>query len=56
MLKYVWKCLNKQDFAYVSGPKFANFWIWQSTEYGRVLNMRALQSILNMPEYDLTQF
>ena len=30
------------------------FWIFQSSEHGRFLNMRALQSVLNMPEYALT--
>ena len=34
----------------------AKFWIWQSSEYGRVLKLRALHSILNMPEYALTEF
>ena len=29
-------------------PKFC---IWQSSESGRVLNMQALHSVLNMPEY-----
>ena len=33
-----------------------DFWIWQNFEYGRVLCMQALNSILNMPEYDLTEF
>ena len=32
------------------------FWISQSCEYGRVLNMRALYSAINMPEYALTEF
>ena len=27
-----------------------------NSEYGRVLNMRALHSVLNMPEYALTEF
>ena len=27
------------------------FWTWESSEYGRVLNMWALHSVLNMPEY-----
>ena len=26
------------------------FWIWWSSEYGRVLNMPALHSVLNMPK------
>ena len=28
----------------------------QSSEYDRVLNMRALPSVVNMPEYALTEF
>ena len=48
-----WMCLLKQDTEYALGPKIPTpkFWIWQSSENGRVLNMRALHSILNMPEY-----
>ena len=34
-------------------PKFR---IRQSSEYGRVLNMRTLNIVLNMPEYVLTEF
>ena len=48
IIEYAWICL-KRDAEYASGPKYAK--IWQSSEYGRVLNMRALHSILNMPEY-----
>ena len=29
---------------------------WKSSEYGRVLNMLALYSVLDMPEYALTEF
>ena len=29
------------------------FWIWQSSEYGRVPDMPPLHSVLNMPEYAL---
>ena len=43
-------CLYKQDFEYAWGPKYA-----KSSEYGRVLNMLALHSVLNMPEYALTE-
>ena len=32
------------------------FWISQSFEYGSLLNMRALHSVINMPEYALTEF
>ena len=31
------------------------FWLWQSSKYGRVFNMRALLSVLNMPEYALIE-
>ena len=34
-------------------PKFETS---QSSKYGRVLNMGALHSILNTPEYTLTEF
>ena len=34
----------------------SKFWRWQSSEYGRVLNMWALHSVLNMPEYALNKF
>ena len=32
-------------------PKMPKFWLWQSSEYGRVLNMPMLHSVLNIPEY-----
>ena len=48
-------CLYKQDSEYASGPKYAKILIWQSSKYGRVLNVRALHSVLNMPEYALTE-
>ena len=51
MLEYTCICLNKQDSEYALGPKYAKI-----SEYGRVLNMRALHSVLNMPEYALTEF
>ena len=31
------------------------FWIWQSSKYDSVLNMQALHSVLNMPEYALSE-
>ena len=34
-------------------PKFS---IWQYSEYDRVFKMRALDSLLNIPEYALTEF
>ena len=36
-------------------PNMPEFLIWQSSEYGRVLNVRALNNVLNMPEYALTE-
>ena len=48
-------CLNKQYSEYASGPKYAKilnmakFWTWQG------VNMRALHSVLNMPEHDFTE-
>ena len=32
------------------------FWIRQNSEYDRVLNMRALRSVLNVPKYALAEF
>ena len=32
------------------------FWLWQSSEYGRVLNTQGLHSILNMPEWAILEF
>ena len=48
-------CLYKQDFEYALGSKYAKI-LNISSEYGRVPNMRALHSVLNMPEYALTDF
>ena len=49
--------LYKQDSEYTLGPKYANIpWIWESSQYGKVLNMWALCSALNMAEYALTDF
>ena len=42
--------LNKQDSEYAEGP------ICQNCEYGRVLNMQASHSVLNIPEYVMTEF
>ena len=57
MPKYSWMCLNKQDPIYVPGSKCVKIlWIWQSSDYGRVFNMRELHSVVNMPEYALADF
>ena len=48
MPEYTWMCLYKLDFVYVLGPKYAKICM--------VLNMRALRSVLNKPEYTLTEF
>ena len=40
-------------------PRILNmpkFFVWQSSKYGRVLNILALHNILDMPEYALTEF
>ena len=44
-------CLNKQDSEYASGPKYTKI-----PNYGSVLNMPALHSVVNMPEYALREF
>ena len=56
MPEYVWMYLYKQDSEYASSPEYAKFWIWQSSEYGRVFNMRALRNLLNMLECFLIEF
>ena len=47
-------CLNKQDSEYASGPKYAK--IHGKILSVRFLNMRALHSVLNMPEHTVTEF
>ena len=34
----------------------SKFWKWQSSEYDRVLNMRAFHGVVNMLEYALIDF
>ena len=54
VIEYAWISLNKQACEYVLNmPKFG---IWQSSNYDRVLNMRALHSVLSNSEYVLTDF
>ena len=42
MSEHAWMCLNKQDYEYASGPKYAKvlnmamFWIWQGPQYASV--------------------
>ena len=49
--------LNKLDSEYASGPKYTKLLnMAKFSEYGRVLYMRALHNVLNMPEYALTEF
>ena len=58
IIEYAWTCLNKQGSEYASCPihaKILNMAVL-SSEYGRILNMQVLHSILNMPEYFLTEF
>ena len=54
-------CQNKRDSQYASGSKYAKILnmvkdLRHIAEYGRVLNMRVLYSVLNMPAYALTEF
>ena len=46
--------LNKQDSEHASGLKYAKY--GKILNVAGVLNMRALHSVLNMPEYTLTKF
>ena len=39
--EYAWMCLNQKDSEYASDPK--------NSEYDKVLNMRALHHVLNIP-------
>ena len=47
MPEYTWMCLNEQDSEYAWSLNMPIFWIWQSSEYERVLNMKALHCFLN---------
>ena len=49
-------CLNKQDYEYALRPKYTKTLLGQCSEYGRVIKMRALHGVLNMPESALTEF
>ena len=53
MPEYAWMCLNKQDSEYNYGSKYPKILNMANFESGRVLNMRALHSVLNTPEYAL---
>ena len=55
--------MPKPEYAYINRilimPQVLNMpksWIWQSSGYGRGLNMKTLCSILNILEYALTEF
>ena len=54
MSEYAWIRLNKQILNMPPVLNILKFWIYQSSEYDRVLNMQVLYSVLNMPEYALT--
>ena len=57
MAEYTWIWLNKQDSQYASCPKYAkNFDFGKILNMARVLDIQALHSGLNMPEYALTDF
>ena len=60
IIEYAWMCLNKQNFEYASGPKYAKilimarFWIWQGSQYASVSQRFAygricLYRVLNIP-------
>ena len=44
-------CLNKKIFYMSLVLNMAKFLIWHSSEYGRILNIQALHSVVNIPEY-----
>ena len=48
-------CLYKRILNMPRVLNMPKLWIWQIYEYGKVFNMRALHSVLNMPEYALTE-
>ena len=53
-----WNCRHCSQKPYVFLPRVLNmpkFWIWQNSENDRVLNLRALHRLLNMPENVLTE-
>ena len=56
IIEYAGICLTKQDSEYASFINLPKFWTWQSSEneYGRVLNMLALCSVLSILEYAQT--
>ena len=56
MPENAWMCLQKHDSEYALGPKYTKCLIWQSSEYGRVLNMQTLHSVLKLSEYPLAEF
>ena len=49
IIEYVWICLNNMILNVAGILIMPKFWIWQSSEYGRVLSMRALPSV-HMPK------
>ena len=53
IIEYAWMCVNKQDSEYADGPKYAKILNMAKFWTGKVLNMRALHNVLNMPEYVL---
>ena len=53
---YFWLCSEKK-YANINLTTIIEYaWIWQSSKYGRVINMQELHSILSMLEYALTEF
>ena len=56
IIKYAWMCYISRILNIPWVLNVPKFLIWQSSEYGRVLNMRAFHNVLNMPEHALTKF
>ena len=56
IIEYAWIGLNKQVLNVTRNLNMPKFWILQTFEYGRILHMQVLHSILNMPEYALSEF
>ena len=55
MPEYASVSLNNQDSEYAELPKYDKSLNTKNSEYGRVLNMRALHSILNASKYALAE-
>ena len=56
MSEYASISLNNQDSEYAEVPKYDKILNTKNSEYDRVLNMRALHSILNVSKHALAEF